>query len=232
MSANEKERVVPTVWSRFNKLEKQIAELQKIIDMQYSDPVKYKGEYKPTRFEKWQTKQMNKDYLLHKEWAVPQIKGLKEFLRDYFKYRKDWSELIMKKSPYGSPLDTWMMISLHKFMKDALEKLDSKASGGEKEVGEATTHKHEEGTRRPDSRPNSKPSESEKEFEFQLVEKFIPPRNIKCTDCMNNPVTELIEEFQKIFDGLWDLMEYDKLVYEYQCDADEIKRVFIEMKGG
>ena len=46
-------------------------------------------------------------------------------LRDYFKYRKDWSELIMKKSPYGSPLDTWMMISLHKFMKDALEKFDA-----------------------------------------------------------------------------------------------------------
>ena len=88
-------------------------------------------------------------------------------LRDYFKYRKDWSELIMKKSPYGSPLDTWMMISLHKFMKDALEKFDS----------------------------NPGKNEPEKEFEFQLVEKFIPPRNIKCTDCMNNPVPKLIEAF-------------------------------------
>jgi len=62
------------IWSkRASDNSKRLDSLEKIIDMQYSDPVNYKGEYKPTRFEKWQTKQMNKDYLLHKEWAISQI---------------------------------------------------------------------------------------------------------------------------------------------------------------
>ena len=65
-----------------------IEALEKIIEMQYSDPVNYKGEYKPTRFEKWQTEQMNKDYLLHKEWAVKEITELKEECLS-FKPKKD-----------------------------------------------------------------------------------------------------------------------------------------------
>ena len=55
----------------------------------------------------------------------------------------------------------------------------------------------------------------EKNFEFQLVEKFIPPRGIRCEDCMNNPVPNLIEEFidrvKKIADYyLGDITNYDR----------------------
>jgi len=60
-----------------------------------------------------------------------------EVLRDYFEYRKIWSEKIMKKNAifgYNDALNTWMMISLHKFSTKVLEKLDS---GGDKESGRA-----------------------------------------------------------------------------------------------
>jgi hypothetical protein len=255
--------------------------------------------------------------------------NLEDVLRDYFKYRKDWSELIMKKSPFRSPLDTWMMISLHKFMKDALEKLDvgsarqtddakqvekllndmgcdvgitsvkwgpnliKKAEKKEEYIGplgegdgeeeldmeykedlggvdivESSKHtcsfcgrklilyKQEwicgHGCTKPAIRPDEKlpefvcslelqgecgnegsmdclkgnskgerfdnnvcvhgkrelekpkTIEPEKEFEFQLVEKFIPPRGVHCENCMNNPVPELIEGFKDKLEFLRD----------------------------
>jgi len=76
-------------------------------------------------------------------------------------------------------------------------------------------------------RPKKK-TEPEKEFEFQLVEKFIPPRNIKCTDCMNNPVPKLIEGFIKFIDHFeeryegnkcGECLEYWKIIKEHYKGA-------------
>ena len=38
------------------------------------------------------------------------------------------------------------------------------------------------------------------ENEFEVIEKFIPPRNIRCKDCMNNPIPNLIKEFINDFE--------------------------------
>lgn len=45
-------------------------------------------------------------------------------------------------------------------------------------------------------RDNLKEKTEPEKFEFQLIEKFIPPRGIHCNDCMNNPIPKLIEESQ------------------------------------
>ena len=55
------------------------------------------------------------------------INTIKEVLREYFEYRKVWSEKIMKKNAifgFNDALNTWMMISLHKFSSKVLEKLE------------------------------------------------------------------------------------------------------------
>ncbi len=51
-----------------------------------------------------------------------------EILREYFEYRKIWSEEIMKRfeTRMFKPIDTWAMISLHKISKELLEKLEGK----------------------------------------------------------------------------------------------------------
>jgi len=57
-------------------MKSRLKRLERIIEMQYSDPVIYKGEYKQSRFEKWQTEQINMDYLIFKEWVKEQINKL------------------------------------------------------------------------------------------------------------------------------------------------------------
>lgn len=55
---------------------------------------------------------------------------IESMLDKYFKYRKTWSELIMKKRKdfFPSALDTWLMISLHKLAKESIKQLDGEKS--------------------------------------------------------------------------------------------------------
>lgn len=61
-----------------NLLKARFDSLDKIIAMLFSDPITFKGEYTPTRFEKWQTEQMNKDYLIFKENIQERLRKLED----------------------------------------------------------------------------------------------------------------------------------------------------------
>jgi len=76
-------------------------------------------------------------------------------------------------------------------------------------------------------------SYEEKEFEFQLVKKFIPPRGIHCEDCMNNPVPKLIKKFLERFNWILERIEFhtgnpdselmDEISEEYKKWEERIK---------
>lgn len=211
---DEKGRIVPTVWDRFDKLEKQIAVLKEHNHPEIIGKKEiYNLDFINKRLEEVLRDLSLRTYNLHQVILtnVPLDKlTIGESLFKIFK------ELDSPKKIDPS-FETKGYISLKLSRKVDLNKLHSNihriTQNREiiKRWNEVTWKDVAEGLLKSDGSWEIRPEfyhkyditkhkevESEK-FEFQLIEKFIPPRNIKCTDCMNNPVPKLIKEFiQKI----------------------------------
>jgi len=176
----------------------------------------------------------------------------REVLRDYLKYKKDWTMLILKdmsKNEYNAPIANWIHISQHKICEGLLEKLDSvkrteknipdweikrplgelEGSGGEKELPKhenGLNHMHGSGV---GNLPNdSKPAEPEKELwgETERITnktKKIIEKKYKEAPIPLPEVNRLIRESNK---ELIEPEKYPKVVYQLGSDSKE----YIELK--
>lgn len=222
--AGEKEKIVPTVWDRFDKLESQIAELRE-SDLEQEEHIqRLEGCVSDCQEEINEMKESLNEVAQNRiGWEKNIENNYRELLKKYSEcedstIHKNFFLKLLKKLDSNKETDpsfeTKGYISLKLSRKVDLNKLHSNihriTQNHEiiKRWNEVTWKDVAEGLLKSDGSWEIRPEfyhkyditkhkevESKKEFEFQLVEKFIPPRNIRCKDCMNNPIPELISKF-------------------------------------